>query len=71
MEKMLEQLMAESEKGEDADEGAVEELVQNVAEVLPDVAEIAINTMINPASGLTTLVQKVAERVADSRKDED
>ncbi|MCP4541497.1 MAG: hypothetical protein GY832_30570 [Chloroflexi bacterium] len=65
----LEKLKAESEKGDDADEGAVEELIQNVAEVLPDVAEIAINTMVNPASGLTTLVQKVAKRVAD--KDDD
>lgn len=66
---MLQQLVAESEKGDEADEGAVEDLVKNVAEVLPDVAEIAINTMINPASGLTTLVQKVAQRVAESQRE--
>lgn len=31
-------------------------------------AEIAINTLINPASGVATLVQKVAVRMAESRK---
>ena len=41
------------------------------ADVLPDIAEIAINTIINPASGVTTLVKKVAERAVESQKDDD
>jgi len=63
--KMLQQLMTESEKGEDADKEAVKGLIAKVAQVLPDVAEIAINTIINPASGVTTLVQKVVENIVD------
>lgn len=38
------------------------------AGLAPDVAEIAINTLINPASGVATLGQKVAVRMAESRK---
>ncbi|MCB8945971.1 MAG: zinc ribbon domain-containing protein [Ardenticatenaceae bacterium] len=64
----LKQLEEEAGKGDDADENNVEDMIKNVVMVLPDVAEITINTMINPASGLTTLIQKVAKRVADSRR---
>ncbi len=63
--RMLQQLMTESEKGEEADKEAIKGLVGKVAKVLPDIAEIAINTIINPASGVTTLVQKVVENVVD------
>ncbi len=69
--KVLQQLMAESEKGEEADQEAVKSLIEKAADVLPDIAEIAINTLINPASGVTTLVKKVAERAVESQKDDD
>ncbi|MCA9933766.1 MAG: hypothetical protein H6662_18455 [Ardenticatenaceae bacterium] len=64
----LKQLESESQKGEEADEGNIENMVKTVIKVIPDVAEITINTIINPASGLTTLVQKVAKRVAEGYK---
>jgi len=43
-------------------------MVETVVKVLPDVAEITINTMINPASGLLTLVQKVAKRAKEAQE---
>ncbi|MBK9208449.1 MAG: hypothetical protein IPL71_09155 [Anaerolineales bacterium] len=55
--KLIETLKVLESKGEDADETEVEGLMQNVVEVLPDAAEIVISTLINPASGVTTLVQ--------------
>ncbi|MDY6877856.1 MAG: hypothetical protein SWK90_16865, partial [Chloroflexota bacterium] len=64
----LQQLAMETQKGEEAEEGKVADMVETVAKALPDVAEITINTMINPASGLLTLVQKVAERVKGSQE---
>ena len=66
--KLLENLKALETKKDEDDESGVEEIVKNVAGLLPDVAEVAINTLINPASGLTSLVQKVAVRVAESHK---
>ena len=66
--KLLENLKALESQTEDGDETAVEGIIQNVVGYAPDVAEIAINTLINPASGLTTLVQKVAVRMSESKK---
>ena len=67
--KLLDNLKSLETKTDADDEAGVEEIVKNVAGLVPDVAEIAINTMINPASGLTTLVQKVAVRIAENQKD--
>jgi hypothetical protein len=66
--KLLENLKALEAKTDDDDESNVEEIVKNVVGLVPDVAEVAINTLINPASGLASLVQKVAARIADSQK---
>lgn len=66
--KLLANLKALEEKTEDADETEVEGIIHSVTEVAPDVAEIAINTLINPASGVTTLVQKVAMRLSGKKK---
>jgi len=66
--KLLESLKILEGKTDADDESGVEEVIKNVASLAPDVAEIAISTLINPASGLTTLVQKVALRIADSKK---
>ena len=54
---------AEAAKGDDGDENTLEDTIKTVVGILPDVAEIAINTAINPVSGVTTLLQKVAKRV--------
>lgn len=68
--KLLENLKALESQTDDGDETAVEGIIQNVVEYAPDVAEIAINTLINPASGMTTLVQKVAMRLSGAKKKE-
>ena len=68
--KLLENLKALEAQTDDSDETAVEGIIQNVTEYAPDVAEIAISTLINPASGVTTLVQKVAMRISEGKKKE-
>ena len=67
----LQQLAMETQKGEEAEESKVADMVETVVKALPDVAEITINTMINPASGLLTLVQKVAERIKGSQEEKE
>jgi len=59
---------AEAAKGDDGDENTLEDTIKTVVGILPDAAEIAINTAINPVSGVTTLLQKVAKRVVASQK---
>ncbi len=66
--KLLEDLKSLEAKTDESDETEVEGIIQSVTEYAPDVAEIAINTLINPASGVTTLVQKVAMRIAEGKK---
>ncbi|NOH01592.1 MAG: hypothetical protein HND47_06310 [Chloroflexi bacterium] len=68
--KLIENLKALEAQTDDGDETAVEGIIHNVVEYAPDVAEVAINTLINPASGVTTLVQKVAMRIASNKKKE-
>ena len=43
--------------------------LEDIVVAMPDIAEIVVNTIINPASGVTTLIQKVAQRVAKSQKE--
>ncbi len=66
--KLLENLKSLETKTDESDETEVEGIIQSVTEYAPDVAEIAISTLINPASGVTTLVQKVAMRIAEGKK---
>ncbi len=68
--KLLENLKALESKTDESDEVEVEGIIQNVVEYAPDVAEIAISTLINPASGVTTLVQKIAMRMSEGKKKE-
>lgn len=68
--KLLENLKALESKTDDSDETEVEGIIQNVVEYAPDVAEVAISTLINPASGVTTLVQKIAMRMSEGKKKE-
>lgn len=68
--KLLENLKSLENQSEDADETAVEGIIKNVVDYAPDVAEVAINTLINPASGVTTLVQKVAKRLSEGKPEE-
>jgi len=65
--KLIENIKALESKTDTDDESGVEEIVRNVAGLVPDVAEIAISTLINPASGVATLVQKVAVRIAQKQ----
>ncbi|HAX71811.1 MAG TPA: hypothetical protein PK152_16950 [Anaerolineales bacterium] len=66
--KLLENLKALESQTDESDETAVEGIIHSVTEYAPDVAEIAISTLINPASGVTTLVQKVAMRISEGKK---
>ena len=59
---------AEAAKGDDGDEHTLEDTIKTVVGILPDAAEIVINTAINPVSGVTTLLQKIVKRVAASQK---
>lgn len=55
-------LEAEAAKGEQADESNVQQWFTTLAQMAPDILEVAVNTFINPISGLSTIFQKIAKR---------
>lgn len=58
----LENLESEAAKGEQADESKVDGWFSSLAQLAPDIWEVAIDTFINPLKGLSTVFKKVAER---------
>jgi hypothetical protein len=62
----VQNLEAEAEKGEDAEESKVQSWFTFLAKMAPDVYEVAINTFSNPILGLSTVFRKVAERARNA-----
>ena len=58
----IEELKGEAEKGDDADETFLSRRLRNIARIAPDIAEIVLATLANPAAGFAMIVKKVAER---------
>lgn len=56
-------LEAEAAKGAEASEDNVQQWFTTLAQMAPDILEVAVNTFINPISGLSTVFKKVAERI--------
>lgn len=67
--KTLQELATEAEKGDDAEEGKIGDMIKSVGKALPHVAEIAVNTFVNPVGGVMTLLKKVS--LLAGKKDEE
>jgi hypothetical protein len=59
----LEGLEVEGHKGEGAAESNVEKWLKFLAQMAPDIFNVAVSTFINPVQGLSTVFQKVAQRM--------
>ena len=55
-------LKTESEKGDQADESKVEQWFKFLAQMAPDVLEVAAATFVNPIAGLGVAFKKIAEK---------
>jgi hypothetical protein len=58
----VEEIKAEAEKGEKADETFLSRRLRNIERIAPDIAEVVLATLVNPAAGFALVVKKVAER---------
>ncbi len=63
----VEGLKAESERGEYANEENVEQWFKSLASIAPDIFEVAIQTFINPISGLSLAFQKIAKKASEEK----
>lgn len=58
----VEIIEAENEKGDEANEKVVRMSFRTLAQMAPDILEVAIATFINPALGISMVVKKIAEK---------
>jgi hypothetical protein len=63
---VVEEFKTEAKKGEQAQEKFLELRLKNIKRIAPDIAEVLIATVTNPAAGFALIVKKVAEKAAAS-----
>lgn len=61
----VEVLEAEANKGQAADEEKVKQGFDIILAMLPDIAEVAVQTFLNPIQGLSTAFQKIARKAQE------
>lgn len=60
-----EELFEEIQKGDEADEGFLARRFRNLARMGPDIVDVVTQTLLNPALGLSRVVQLVAEKARE------
>ncbi len=60
----VQEFKAEADKGEQADESFLGRRLRNIQRIAPDIGEVMLATIANPAAGFAMIVKKVAERAA-------
>jgi hypothetical protein len=61
-------LETEARKGNQADKTKAQKWIDFLAEIAPDVWEVAIDTFINPIKGMGTVFKKIAEKAKAKEK---
>lgn len=56
------EIKAEAARGEEADESFLSRRLRNIDRIAPDIFEVLLATLANPAAGFAMVVKKVAER---------
>jgi hypothetical protein len=64
----LRKLENEARKGNHADQNRVSRWLNFLAEISPDVWQVAVQTFINPIAGVSLVFQKVAQRASKSSR---
>jgi len=59
------QIEEEVQKGEAANENKVNRWLKTLALMAPDIFEVTIDTLVNPLSGIKTVVQKIAQKAKE------
>jgi hypothetical protein len=59
----LEQIKAESAKGEQVNQTKLERWIRNLAGMAPDIVDVMTASLGGPISGFTAVIQKIAARV--------
>lgn len=58
----------EDKKGPESNEGFLAQRLRSIKRIAPDILEVAIATITNPAAGFGTIAKKVAEKMKTEAK---
>jgi len=58
----------EINNGDRVDESFLSNRLRNLKKMAPDIAEVALTTLANPAAGVAMIVQKIAKKIKDETK---
>ncbi len=58
----VEKIQTEAARGEEANPNKVERWLKFLAGMAPDIFEVAVATLTNPAAGVATVIRKIAEK---------
>jgi hypothetical protein len=58
-----EDVKSEAEKGDQVDERFLTRHLRNIQRMAPDILEVVLATLTNPAAGFALTVQKIARKV--------
>lgn len=58
----VQQVQAETVKGEQANPSKVERLLKTLALMAPDILDVTVATLVNPVAGIALVIRKVAEK---------
>ena len=58
-----------AQKNEKVDEGFLPRRFRNIARVAPDVLDVVVKTLVNPALGIGAVAKKIAEKVKEDTRD--
>lgn len=61
----LQEVEQEVQKGAQADETFLARRFRNIQRMAPDIVDVAFETLKNPISGVVTVIQKIAQKMAD------
>ena len=61
----LQEVEQEVQKGAQADETFLARRFRNIQRMAPDILDVAVETLKNPISGVATVIQKIAKKMAD------
>jgi hypothetical protein len=65
---VLKDIQKETQKGDAARSGFLQEFLQNLKSMAEDIWEVVTVTLANPVAGLSTVVSKVAKKMVESTK---
>ncbi len=61
----VQRIEQETAKGEEANPAKVDRWLSTLTDMAPDIGEVVISTLANPAAGIATVIRKIAEKAKE------